>query len=94
MSDYFLTTARLGFRCWAPGDLPLARTLWGDPQVTKLMDYAAILCHLGCAMQFWLVVAGGERSHLWLDDRASDGGISPVKQGEARRVTFGAWYQA
>lgn len=30
---YFLTTARVGFRCWAGNDLPLALALWGDPSV-------------------------------------------------------------
>jgi len=34
---YFLTSARLGFRCWTPADLPLALALWGNPQVTRLL---------------------------------------------------------
>ncbi len=34
---YFLTTRRLRFRCWGPADLPLARELWGDPRVTRLV---------------------------------------------------------
>jgi len=33
-SSYFLTSARLGFRCWSLEDLPLAMELWGDPAVT------------------------------------------------------------
>ena len=37
-SPYFLTSARLGFRRWAPGDLEIAVGLWGDPEVTKLLD--------------------------------------------------------
>lgn len=32
---YFLTSARLGFRCWTPADFPLARELWGDAEVTR-----------------------------------------------------------
>jgi [ribosomal protein S5]-alanine N-acetyltransferase len=32
--DYFLTSSRLGFRCWREEDLPLASELWGDPEVT------------------------------------------------------------
>jgi RimJ/RimL family protein N-acetyltransferase len=32
--DYFLTSARLGFRCWRVEDFPLAMGLWGDPEVT------------------------------------------------------------
>jgi RimJ/RimL family protein N-acetyltransferase len=35
--DYFLKSARLGFRCWSEEDLPLAATLWGDPEVTSLI---------------------------------------------------------
>ena len=37
-SPYFLTSRRLGFRRWAPGDLELASGLWGDPEVTRLFD--------------------------------------------------------
>jgi RimJ/RimL family protein N-acetyltransferase len=35
--NYFLTSARLGFRCWSEEDLPLALGLWGDPEVTALI---------------------------------------------------------
>jgi RimJ/RimL family protein N-acetyltransferase len=31
--EYFLKSARLGFRCWKEDDLPLAMELWGDPEV-------------------------------------------------------------
>lgn len=34
---YFLTSARLGFRCWSMDDLPLASALWGDAEVTGLI---------------------------------------------------------
>jgi ribosomal-protein-alanine N-acetyltransferase len=33
--NYFLQTARLGFRPWSAGDLPLALALWGDANVTR-----------------------------------------------------------
>lgn len=36
-THYFLTTARLGFRCWTADDLPLAMGLWGDPEVSKFI---------------------------------------------------------
>ncbi|HWO23822.1 MAG TPA: GNAT family N-acetyltransferase [Kofleriaceae bacterium] len=43
-------TARLAFRCWSPGDLPLARRLFGDPRVTALVggpfDDAAVAARL------------------------------------------------
>ena len=34
----FLKTERLGFRCWREEDAAYALTLWGDYQVTKLID--------------------------------------------------------
>jgi RimJ/RimL family protein N-acetyltransferase len=37
-NTYFLTTDRIGFRTWAVDDLPLAMGLWGDAQVTSLID--------------------------------------------------------
>jgi len=37
-SDYFIRSARLGFRRWLITDLPLALQLWGDYKVTKLID--------------------------------------------------------
>ena len=40
MSDgqrYFMRTERLGFRCWAAKDLPLAVAIWGQPEVTRLI---------------------------------------------------------
>lgn len=35
--DYFLRSARLGFRCWSRDDLPLALALWGDQRVTQFI---------------------------------------------------------
>ena len=32
---YFLKTDRIGFSRWREEDLPLAQTLWGDPEVTR-----------------------------------------------------------
>lgn len=34
---YFLTSARLGFRCWHETDLPLATELWEDPAVSAFI---------------------------------------------------------
>lgn len=58
------------------------------------IDGAIPICHLGCAMRVWLVVSGPERGHVWLDDRASDKGFSPLTDKDDQRLTFGAWYQA
>lgn len=35
---YFLTSERIGFRHWREDDLDLALGLWGDPEVTRLVD--------------------------------------------------------
>lgn len=35
---YFLRTSRLGFRHWTPEDVPLALSLWGDPEVVRLVE--------------------------------------------------------
>ena len=37
-TKYFLKTKRLGFRSWKEEDLDLAEGLWGDAQVTHLID--------------------------------------------------------
>jgi len=37
MTDFFLQSARIGFRLWRTSDLPLACALWGDPAVTRFI---------------------------------------------------------
>ena len=37
MSAYFLQSARLGFRLWTDADLPLATSLWTDPDVMRYL---------------------------------------------------------
>src|ERR1700749_3292178 len=36
--NYFMSTDRLRFRRWAEGDFGLALALWGDEEVTRLID--------------------------------------------------------
>lgn len=38
IQNYFLTTARLGFRWWTPEDFPIAFALWGDIKVSRLLS--------------------------------------------------------
>ena len=38
VADYFLRSERLGFRRWTEEDFDLALGLWGDLEVTKLID--------------------------------------------------------
>jgi RimJ/RimL family protein N-acetyltransferase len=63
--SYFLTSARLGFRCWTREDMPLALALWGNPQVTRLLGgpfspeeveqrlAREIAQYEACGLQYW-----------------------------------------
>src|SRR5262249_43422684 len=63
--DYFLKSARLGFRCWGEEDLPLAMELWGDAEVTAFVGgpftKEAVQARLAkeiaemrkCGLQYW-----------------------------------------
>jgi RimJ/RimL family protein N-acetyltransferase len=65
--NYFLTSSRLGFRCWSDEDLPLAIELWGDPAVTAFIggpfSPEAVRARLAqeiaqrqqCGLQYWPV---------------------------------------
>jgi ribosomal-protein-alanine N-acetyltransferase len=74
--DYFLTSARLGFRCWRDEDLPLAMDLWGDPQVTALFGGPftpeAVRARLAkeiaqmqeCGLQYWPIFLLDGNQHV------------------------------
>jgi hypothetical protein len=49
------------------------------------------LSHQGCGYYDLLVVNGPDAGHVWLDERASDGPVSPHADG-TDRVTFDRWY--
>jgi hypothetical protein len=49
------------------------------------------LSHQGCGYYDLLVVNGPETGHVWVDDRACDGPISP-QVDDTGRVTFDRWY--
>jgi hypothetical protein len=53
------------------------------------------ICHYGCAVYFLLVVNGSEYGNIWVDDRASDGGIIALTQqlDHDTRVDFLTWYE-
>jgi RimJ/RimL family protein N-acetyltransferase len=65
-------TARLTFRSWREDDLPLALSLWGDPQVSALVggpfDEAAVRERLGTELAnqrdhgiaYWPIAVAGE----------------------------------
>jgi len=60
-----------------------------DPSI---VNGALPICHMGCAMRVFLIVAGDETGNLWLDDRASDNGVSPIFLKCRSRATFASWY--
>jgi len=75
VSGYFLESARLGFRCWQPSDLPIALALWSDPLVTRYISAKGFGAHeietrlaleianqRAHGIQYWPVflLAGGE----------------------------------
>ena len=41
--NYFLKITRIGFSKWTSHDLPLAITLWSNPQVTKYIASHGIM---------------------------------------------------
>ncbi len=59
-----------------------------------IMNGAIPICHLGCAMRHWLVIHGSQRGFVWVDDRADDNGISPLRDGNDQPMTFADWYMS
>lgn len=57
------------------------------------LDGAIPICHLGCAIRHWLIVSGPEAGNVWVDNRADNGGLSPLKTPSSDRVTFFHWYR-
>jgi SMI1 / KNR4 family (SUKH-1) len=53
---------------------------------------ALCLCHLGCALRQWLVVAGPQRGTMWNDGRADGGDLTRIVAADGEPVTFGRWY--
>src|SRR5262245_42339410 len=89
-SAYFLTSERIGFRTWAVEDLPLAMGLWGDPEVTKLIDARGqlsedqvrerlsreIATQASHGIQYWPAFLLGTGEHLGC------GGLRPYRPDE------------
>lgn len=75
-ADYFLKSARLGFRCWKDDDLPLAMELWGDADVTGLIGgpftremvrdrlNREIAQRRECGLQYWPVFLLDSDQHI------------------------------
>ena len=50
------------------------------------------ISHYGCAIYYILIVSGIEKGNVWIDDRASDGGIYPLSTEKKGRYNFNDWY--
>jgi hypothetical protein len=59
---------------------------------TSRVNGAIPICHMGCAYRQWLIVTGPERGNIWCDDRASYGGLHPLKGDGGTRFSFLDWY--
>lgn len=60
---------------------------------STLLNGAIPLCHEGCALRIYLVVAGGEAGHLWEDRRSEYEGLKPLRSKDGSSLTFSRWYQ-
>ena len=59
----------------------------------SLVDGAIPICHTGCALRIWLVVAGEQFGHVWYDGRADYSGIVPLVLNDGSPLTFSTWYE-
>jgi hypothetical protein len=64
------------------------KTYW----LSDLLNGPIPICHEGCALRIWLVVAGEIAGQLWEDRRSEGRGIRPVRLADGSPATFGAWY--
>lgn len=58
----------------------------------SLMNGAVPICHEGCALRIWLVVAGEQAGRLWRDRRAEYMGVEPMLTSDGAPATFSRWY--
>ena len=73
--EYFLKSQRLEFRHWREDDLPLAISLWGDPEVTRFTDARAQLTDAEVKVIFekYLALDGDSGISYWPMFLQSDG---------------------
>ncbi|MEM7246245.1 MAG: SMI1/KNR4 family protein [Acidobacteriota bacterium] len=50
------------------------------------------ICHQGCAYRNFLIVTGASRGQVWVDGRASDGGLVPELNRDGTPRSFSSWY--
>lgn len=61
MREYFMTTERLGFSRWTDGDAALAKLLWGDAAVTRLICASGVFTPEEISARLKLEIANGEK---------------------------------
>jgi hypothetical protein len=59
---------------------------------SQLVNGAVPICHEGCAIRIWLVVAGTQAGRLWEDKRSECGGLKPLRLADGSLATFASWY--
>jgi hypothetical protein len=59
---------------------------------SSLMNGAIPICHEGCALRVWLVLAGTEAGRVWEDRRSEYAGIRRIALPDGSPATFAAWY--
>jgi hypothetical protein len=65
----------------------------GDDEFLEMsLPGALYLCHYGCALRFFLVVAGPSSGEVWHDFRADGRGIYPAAAPDGRHPGFLEWY--
>jgi hypothetical protein len=64
------------------------RIYWNN----SLVNGAIPICHEGCAIRIWLVVAGPQAENLWEDLRSENGGLRPLRLSDGSLATFASWY--
>lgn len=78
MRTYFLRTDRLGFGIWTAADLPLARKLWGNPAVTRLISADGTFSEADIESRLQTEIDQGKRFGVqyWPIFRQEDGALA------------------
>ncbi|MBS0659307.1 MAG: GNAT family N-acetyltransferase [Verrucomicrobia bacterium] len=94
MSEFFLRSARLGFRAWRREDLFLAQTLWGDPQVSRYISKGGFSeAEIIAKLEHELAEQAGHGLQYWptflLDSGAHVGCCGLRRRPDSEEIEFG-----
>src|SRR5215831_15731299 len=59
---------------------------------SSMMNGAIPICHQGCALRIWLVIAGERAGQLWHDRRSDYKGVAPLLLQDGSVASFSRWY--